>query len=501
MQFEQKRSQPILFNYILAIGCLALALAIAIYSYLGSFSRYISDDYCEAVRVNRSSPLNAVLERYTTENWPRPTVRYSNLFFVGVSELFGTGSMSGTISIMPLLWSVGLVWSVYELRKLLGINWSFLVDLFFGLSLAFFSFLQAPDLFQTIYWRSAMMTHFAPLVFGSFIFAGLLRSLQVVKHSPVKVWVYILLFIGSFIFAGFSEPPTTTALTVLPIFMLIVWLLGKPETKRQQIYLLAVTLLGVLAGLMTMLLSPAGANATQGSDAVLSQVLTDSFFYSYIFMLDSLNTLPLSIFISVLSSFLLICLDVQTDLLTRFSVPGKQKIFLLILLLPLFAWLFIAAGFAPSVYGQGYPVERARFLARVIMIAAFMLDGALIGFLFHKLNFYTKNNIFQWTAAILFVLAGLVYPFRAAVNLYQKNASEFQNRAELWDLRNEYIIRHAKSGEQDIIVPSYSGVYKIKELDDNPQHWVNRCAAGFYSINSIRVVSMPNEAILKYLNE
>lgn len=500
MQFEQK-SQHKLFNYILGIGCFALAIAIGVYSYLGSFSRYISDDYCEAVRVNSSSPLNAVMERYTSENWPRPTVRYSNLFFVGVSELFGPESMPGTISIMPVLWSVGLVWSVYELRKLLRIDWSFLVDLFFGLSLAFFSFLQAPDLFQTIFWRSAMMTHFAPLVFGSFLFAALLRSLQQVKYNPVKIWVYLLLFIGSFIFAGFSEPPTTTALTVLPIFMLMVWVLGKPETKRGQMYLLAITLLGTLIGLMTMLLSPAGSNATRASDAVLSKVLADSFFYSYLFMLDSLNTLPLSIFISVLSAFLLICLNVQTNLLTRFSALSKQKTLLVILLLPLFAWFFIAAGFAPSVYGQGYPVERARFLARVIMISTFMLDGALIGILFHKVNSNTKNNIFQWTAATLFILTGLIYPFRAAVNVYQKSATEFQSRAEMWDLRNEYIIRHAKMGEQDIKIPGYSGVYKIKELDGNPEHWVNRCAAGFYGINSIQTFNMSNEDALEYLNE
>lgn len=56
-------------------------------------------------------------------------------------------------------------------------------------------------------------------------------------------------------------------------------------------------------------------------------------------------------------------------------------IFLGVIAIPVLMWLLIAAGFSPSVYGQNFPVERMRFLARTIMIAAFMLEGALFGVL------------------------------------------------------------------------------------------------------------------------
>ena len=37
---------------------------VAVIAYLGTFSRYMSDDYCEAVSTKSSSPLTAVITRY-----------------------------------------------------------------------------------------------------------------------------------------------------------------------------------------------------------------------------------------------------------------------------------------------------------------------------------------------------------------------------------------------------------------------------------------------------
>jgi hypothetical protein len=141
-----------------------------------------------------------------------------------------------------------------------------------------------------------------------------------------------------------------------------------------------------------------------------------------------------------------------------------------------------------------------RFLARSVMTAALMMEGTLLGFLFRGVQLKNNPILGRVGIAIVLFLIGTVYPLRAAVKL-SADVPEFRARAELWDLRDAYIIRHAALGETDLIVSAFSGEYNIKELDLEPAHWVNVCAAAYYGVQSISAVTMPAESIVEYLNE
>ena len=76
-----------------------------------------------------------------------------------------------------------------------------------------------------------------------------------------------------------------------------------------------------------------------------------------------------------------------------------------------------------------------------------------------------------------------------------------RERAEYWDKR-DVIIRDLKAdGETDLTVIQFDGVYGTKELDTFETHWVNRCAAKYYGVNSIRAIPIPVEFIDEYFNE
>src|SRR5574338_583201 len=183
--------ENIFFRYTIGICVLALLLVAGAYAYLGTFSRYGGDDYCEAARIYvASSPIAAVFQRYFAEDWPRATMRYSNLLFVGFSESLGIYKMQITMASMVVLWFAGCVWLAHEIRKLVKADWSFWLDLFFGLTFGFFSLKQAPNLYESVYWRSAMMTHFAPLVFGLFLFAFVIRQVRAAEEKSPSVLVY-----------------------------------------------------------------------------------------------------------------------------------------------------------------------------------------------------------------------------------------------------------------------------------------------------------------------
>jgi len=499
MQFEIKNYKKQFFQIIIGICALAMLSVMAVYSYLGIYSRYIADDYCEAVRVTRSSPISAVVERYQAGDW-RAANRYSNLLFVGFSELIGGNNMQITIVSMVIIWTVGLAWSAHELRKLLGINWTNSTDWFLGLTLGVFSLLQAPNLFQTVYWRSSMMTHFAPLVFGTLLFAFLVRQARYSMNRPLFWMTYLFIFMATFIIAGFSEPPVTTMVTGLSLTMLAIWIWGAQPVKQRFLALLAWTFTGAFLGLMALVFSPANANMEQGVIPGLLDILRDSFFYSYIFIADSISVFPIPSLVSALIPALLIWLYLQT-ITSEFSRTQKRFLWMIVFFAPFVMWVLIAAGFSPSVYGQGFPVERMRFLARTIMTVTIMLEGALFGILAQDIKLRSGINFVQPFAVVLLIVLGFVYPLRAAVTVYGNNHNEYRSRAALWDLRDAYIIRHADLGEKDLIIPAFSGVYKIKELDINPDHWTNRCAAQYYGVNTIQAVSVPDDYILEYLSE
>ncbi len=82
----------------------------------------------------------------------------------------------------------------------------------------------------------------------------------------------------------------------------------------------------------------------------------------------------------------------------------RNRLGILMIVVLVLTYLFIAAGFAPSAYGQSYPVPRARFIGRVLMTAALITEGALLGTLASQ----SKNNLFQSAALHGFATLALV---------------------------------------------------------------------------------------------
>ncbi|MGE5379080.1 MAG: hypothetical protein ACM3XO_28815 [Bacteroidota bacterium] len=484
--------KDIFFRYILGLAVLVLVFAAGMYAYLGTFSRYGGDDYCEAALIRTSSPIAAVFERYFGADWPRATMRYSNLLFVGFSESLGRYNMQITIPLMILLWFAGCIWLTHEIRKISRVQWDFLVDLFLGLTFGFFCLRQAPDLFQTVYWRSAMMTHFAPLVFSLFLFSFVIRQARRIAEGKSPAWfVYLFLIAVTFVIAGFSEPPTTTMLTVFPLLMLAILLWERSPAKGKYLALLGSVFVGAFLGLLAMLLSPATAGAAQEKTLNVVHLLATSFLFSYQFIFDSFKTQPLPLFLALLIPLILVWAHGQIQP-SELSSRRRRTILIVMAAAPFLAWVLIAAGFSPSVYGQSYPVERMRFLARAILIATFMLEGVLLGLFLGQVKFSVNPAPVRSLAAILFVVVAIGYPLRTSAGLVQKDLPEFRTRAGQWDARDAYIREMKTNGARELTVPFLSGEI-IQDLGDRREYRLNRCASTLYGVDSILALPMKKQ--------
>ncbi len=473
----------------------AMLAFLAATAYLGAFSRYMSDDYCEAVTLRTSSTLTAVVDRYEDGAW-RGANRYSNLLFAGLMESsLGLQGVAIMLPLMVILWGVGLVCLVRQARTLAGIEWHILVDVFFGALLAYLSILEAPNRFQIIYWRASMESHFAPLVFLNFLLVALLSRLHAKREDAASVWYMLVILVAAFLVGGFSEPPVAVMVVGSALAIAYTWFFVKDTLRQPALLLAGSVFIGAVVALGVMAFSPAAAalGADVPAFAVLAQKTVE---YTFFFLVDTAKTLPLPVLFSFLCPAVFVFLLLRQNTTVRLRVNPT-----LALALPFILVLLIAAGFSVSAYGQSYPVERARFFAHVLMTAVLMLEGAWFGTWLAQSRAKVFHSFSFEYAFILILLALAVYPLRAAVQVMQ-GGPEFSARAQAWDRRDAHIHTLRENGQTDLVVPQFSGIYGIKELDNLPTHWINRCAAAYYGVHSISAVTIHGEnALEEYYND
>ena len=167
------------------------------------------------------------------------------------------------------------------------------------------------------------------------------------------------------------------------------------------------------------------------------------------------------------------------------------------LVLPVILILLIAAGFSTSAYGQSYPVERARFFAHYLMTIVLVSEGALLGIWASQLHIKSFNAPYFAYVPGLILLVMAFYPFRASLQTVQE-IPEYSTREQAWDRRDAHIYKLREQGQTDLTVPQFDGVQGVKELDSSETHWVNRCAAKYYQINSIRAIPIYEDEIEAY---
>ncbi len=207
--------------------------------------------------------------------------------------------------------------------------------------------------------------------------------------------------------------------------------------------------------------------------------------YTIQFILDSFATLPLPTLVSIaIPAFLFYGLFAAAPTLSS----GQKRLLLIIMAAaPVMMYIMIAASFAPSIYGQSYPIERARFAGRFMMTTASLLEGACLGVLFAQWKSARSQTIFVNLVLVLLTVSA-VYPLRAGWTFLQANLPDYRRWTSAWDARQKQIYLDKAQGQQDLVVAQLPAFEYVKELDARPHFWVNRCAATFYGVSSIRTV-------------
>ncbi len=497
---KQRFSEEQFFRLALALGAFTTSVALALFAYLGTFSRYGSDDYCLSAFFLQKDLINAMIQRYMTA-----TSRYTNIIFIGLDDkLFGWHNVAILPGLMLILFVLGLYFFFKEIGEMLQLEWSRWMVLFLSLSVVYFSITQAPNLYETLYWRAGMTSHFAPLVFIPFFGTFLLKQIGNAQQLSPSIWVQAACFIIPLLIGGLSEPPTALMITILFLATSAAWWWSDPahlndfrrsergdiRYRRSILILLLWSLVGALTALIVLVLAPANSLRLQTAPPGLFELISRIIYYPLYFIVDTLRVFPLPTLISIILPAIIFYVQ-YAYLSQSLSKETRNRLGILVVLILMLAYLFIAASFAPSAYGQSYPVPRARFAGRVLMTLALMTEGAFLGTLIAqvRINFFQSTYLRSFAIFALMILA--LYPLRTAWRILPE-VPVYQQRAVAWDSREAEIYALKAEGVQDLIV-RFLRNEKTQDLGDHANFRLNRCAAALYGVNSIIAVPMDNK--------
>ncbi|NOY97735.1 MAG: hypothetical protein GXP40_00820, partial [Chloroflexi bacterium] len=394
---------------LLAVG-MAAALALLAYAYLGIFTRYLADDYCHADLLQTGNVIDVSIQKYL-----HSSNRYANVLLFGLSEAFGPMGVAILPPAMVVLWGIGLTWMLKQLKEIAHFDWPSSLGFTIATLVAFFTILQAPNRYQSIYWRSGLVTYFAPLVFIVYLAGFMLSQVRRARAGRMPVWASLIAFVSAFLIGGLAETTDALHIVMLILALVGVWLWVRDGYRRPALVILSAALAGALLAMLTMFLSPANALRLSTGTPDLAVLMIRFVKFPLDFIWDTFKTLPLPSFVSVAIPFLAFYgLYADSPALEK---EDRSHVWLAIVLLPLVMYALIAASFAPSAYGQSYPVERARFPARFVMTGALALEGALLAILVSQTRLTARFS----AALVASVLLGLsaLYPLRAAWQAYQ----------------------------------------------------------------------------------
>jgi hypothetical protein len=449
-----------------------------LYSIFGFYNRYWADDWCYNADY-KTLGFWGILNGYNYITYYASNRISLTLFSVILQNLGVLG-----VQLLPVLlislWGVGLYWNINSVFKLLNshIERSLLITI--TAAITYFSIFLAPNQFQSIYWRSAVLPYTAPLIGTLYIVGLILYKLNQSKENKSnKSFSTHMLIFFMVLFAGlFSESGWAFLFCAICLIMIVI--LGyssRLSWAKQLTSYLIVAVLSALVALLILVLCPANAlrlpDYPERTALWLVPILSTEFAIEFAFA-----SVKGFIFPHIMLFLLFVSLSSLSGITTVKTI--KQFVFFSFGAL-IIALLLMAANQAPSVFiEKGPPHPRALIMSRFIWTITLAAIAFAIG------GLYRVKNKQLYIINLILLGFSLIY-FGRTVVLETKQWQVFSNRAMIWDNRDMQIRQAVLNGEKQITVKAIDGATmdNTRDFKERPTFWLNACAAQYYGIDEI----------------
>lgn len=462
---------------------LILAVPLVAYAYMGTFMRYSGDDYCYAWILRQNGFWNAQVVSYLQVSMYNGN-RYSLTLFSGLGDLIGPIASGLLPGLAVLLMVMGLALVLRKIMLWGGISTDWLPGILGAEFLSLMTLIQAPDLYQILYWRTAMLTYLAPVIANTYLLALIFWH----RESRNPSWIIgVLVFILAVLAGGFSETGFALQLTFLAMAAgALVFIRRNQPGTRWSIWVCCAALCGtVLAGIL-LAVSPT-------NQARLTDLPTRPDLFNLI--ISVLGNIRIFSVVTLKSLFLFILINflfpLGLGMLLYGSQPDHKTKLVTVLvkmgLVVILGFLLLCACFMPSAYIQSsYPGLRALIAARFVMVLIIAATGWLAGqaivVLFRSVMVAPRLQVLIFLS--IFTL-GAFTVIRTVPTILSEQ-SKFQRWVVLWDQRDREIRTASLHNVDKIEVVQLDHIIPdVGELAPDPAYWYNQCAAGYYEIDSI----------------
>jgi hypothetical protein len=451
------------------------------FAYLGAYNRWWGDDWCFNADLGTYGFLGA-MKGYTFITHYASN-RISLTFFSYFFQLMGVFGVQILTGLTILLWFLGIWWTLSNLNRFLKVLLPQTSLIIMAGAILYFTIYMAPNRFQSIYWRSAILPYTSPTVTTVFILA--LITARMASRHGWRAAPYLALPLA-FITGTFSEPGNAYLASLLTI-LLVITLLARKQGKHwaeRTLPVIAAGLVGIFLAMVVLFSAPTNQMRLDLGTYRLNEPIKVPFLaliFSFDFIRDSLRGLPLPHLI--LASVIGVLPFLTRAFQSRINrITGRQTA-AAILGIMITIYLMIAAMEVPSIYVEGGPpAPRTLIFARFALTVGIGLIAWLIGLLI-------SDQIDRpWTLilGILVLLLSSIYILRTTTMVISE-LPRFVERAAIWDKRDESIKNAKARGLTQVEVASIDGYYMghTRDFKENPDFWVNACAADYYGIDSI----------------
>jgi hypothetical protein len=439
-----------------ALG-VALALPLVAFASIGSFARYTADDYCWAGVLRTSGFLNAQVQWYT-EYSPR----YAFTFLVNLVELAGPGIVPALPATAIVVWCATLTWTFVQFGVRLGRLPTKTSAVLLAELMVVGSLQTAPDLAQSLYWQTGMLTYVLPLVLATFLIGWIRRAIDARSLSP---WTLGVSWLVTFVAGGLSETYLIPQNVALTLALLVPTVLGSPRSGRYVVSAhLAAALAGGVVALVVIVVAPATALRVGGSPADLWLTASASIATAAFQVIRLARFFPL---------IALLCLGLPA-VLGGGPACIERRWFAIVTAVVLITIPFC---YFPSFFAQnGNPPARSLIVPGTIFIGYLVFAGyALRGFL----------ERVPASARIVATLALALVPVGIAITSVTEQVSAAQTAAATWDAQDQRIRASRDAGLTDVTVPRPPPFLGENFVTSNPNDWFNVCVARYYGLRSI----------------
>jgi Family of unknown function (DUF6056) len=441
-----------------AVGvALALALPLLGYAVIGSFARYTADDYCWAAELRIDGFVNAQIAWYTGYS-----PRYAFTFLVNLIELAGPAIVPALPAAAIVVWLATLAWTFVQFKIKLG-RLSTTTSAVLLAEVAALGTLQtAPDMAQSLYWQTGMLTYLLPLVLGTFLIGWIRRALD--RPAP-KLWALTVSWLVTFVAGGLSETyliPQNVALT-LALLVSALFAAKGPARRVASAHLVAALAGGVLA-LLVIVVAPATTYRVGGTPADLWLASSASIATGGVQVLRLVRYFPLTV---------LLCLALPA--VSGAGAPRVQGRWLL--LVSAVAAITLPFCYFPSFYAQnGNPPARSLIVPGAILIGYLLFAGY---------SLQGRLKLIPQPARVAVAVALAVAQVGVAAASLPEQVIAAQQAAARWDTTDQDIRASRDAGQADVTVsptPPYLGENFVTP---DRQNWFNMCVARYYGVRSI----------------